>query len=657
MNEQNNNNQSEPVVVETIYKFADKLKDGLIKLGLTPKILADGIQLAPKFSRCYFDRDANYRVLMYKLSTPQIGVVNPTMRQFVTRQAESQLTKYLDRPVKVYGGTQEDPDIFIGVALDGGAEVFLPISVRPPELCSPKSDGNLDFFATASSQQLTRTSEIRNNINAKTIEATKKNELPKMVDFFDYVDTEDTFSDGELNLCLGLGANSGLLRQSIYTMNNLLIAGSIDAGKSSFMQTLAGQGFYAEFQKPGRVKFALVDKRGITFNPAIYEGLPQLIGGKVLTKPDEIVALLSLLGREMTRRANKFRRDPRIRKLSEYNSRVSEANRMPVVLVFIEEMPSLTKEIAKNQFLVPLLSIMEQSRKYGIYFINCGPKFPHRLVSSDLAFYSQSKFALGHIDEKVAEAIGFDELKNPTQFVKGRGVCKLNGYYEEFQALYLDLDIYSTLLNHLRERAGLATIDLNVNLDEMEQLDGEDDEDEDEQGIITSSSQTVDTNFRQQEVSKVEGKNRRQEEAAANLPSKHNPQSDQPTAKTRQEVLVVDERKATEESSDSQTNVIRELNVTKLNPKLSQPVYTSTLGNLVMQPLTKKVLDAVIENEGASITDLLQALGEAQISRGTLYTKLQVLIELKLVQLGESGKGYYPIFPNTSSDYNHTVAC
>lgn len=276
--------------------------------------------------------------------------------------------------------------------------------------------------------------------------------------FFDYVPA-NPFKELELYLTLGVSATGHPITRPITELTHFLPAGKTKSGKSTFLRVLAAQALIGELSRPNRALVALIDLSGITFNPDLFDRLPQVYGGRVVQDERAAIELIAELIGECQRRARLYSQAPGLpESLPEYNAVVRPEQRLPVVLTFIEEMSALA-EFAGREFLSPLKRLMWQARKFGIYLANAGQDFRANVIDKSITDNSSSRFLFGGVDDTTARVIGFDPKRHRISEDKpGRGLVMLNKEVQEFQGLFLEKTDFVNLINGLRTANGLTEV-------------------------------------------------------------------------------------------------------------------------------------------------------------------------------------------------------
>lgn len=147
------------------------------------------------------------------------------------------------------------------------------------------------------------------------------------------------------------------------TMPHLLIAGATGSGKSVCMNTIICSLLFKA--KPAEVKFIMIDPKRVEF--AAYEDLPHLIT-PVVTDPKKAAGSLKWALREMENRYALFNTN-RVKNLESYNQLVTqEEDRLPQIVVFIDELADLMMVAAKDVE-ESICRLAQMARAAGIHLV------------------------------------------------------------------------------------------------------------------------------------------------------------------------------------------------------------------------------------------------------------------------------------------------
>jgi hypothetical protein len=312
----------------------------------------------------------------------------------------------------------------------------------------------------SSSQFQTQTKTTNNRPTAAMAES-----LPTNLDFYDYVNLETCLQDRANGngsvipaLCFGLSRN-GPVKHRLTRLKHLAIAGPTGSGKSGVLRSLLAQVLLGELFETSQTLVALVDLERVTFNSALFEGLPQVYQGKVLTEQSEVSQLFKWLAEEKEWRASHYNLS-HVEDLDEYN-RLARARGLPVfptILVMIEEASELAA-VMRESLTRPLESILNTGRKFGIFVVLAGQRFHNDTIPSGAKNQCATRLALGDCDAQTLRILEFNTRQHRlSHMTEGRGLLRLAGEVSEVQGLNLPKPRFIDLINQLRGRAGLAVI-------------------------------------------------------------------------------------------------------------------------------------------------------------------------------------------------------
>lgn len=240
------------------------------------------------------------------------------------------------------------------------------------------------------------------------------------------------YSNGaELPFILGENTNGEFLFGCLAELKHLLISGATGSGKSVFLNILLVCLLLSV--PPEMMSLYLVDPKEVEFSN--YDGFPQV--NEIITSPQEAVALVSSLCREMDNRYKILAR-AKVRNIQQYNNKNEE--RMPYIVCVIDEYADLmmTDEGVEKH----IVRLSQKARACGIHLVLATQKPISDIVTSVLK-------------SNLPSTISF-RLKTNTDYItvfgkgipynllgKGDGVARLEGQhkeYERFQTPIITLD-------------------------------------------------------------------------------------------------------------------------------------------------------------------------------------------------------------------------
>ncbi|MDR3164553.1 MAG: DNA translocase FtsK [Synergistaceae bacterium] len=155
---------------------------------------------------------------------------------------------------------------------------------------------------------------------------------------------EDAYqgSNKTLPLPMGVTINGDPLVIGLEDLPHLLVAGTTGSGKSVFINAcIVG---LCSMRRPNELKMVLIDPKRVEM--AIYEKLPHILTPPV-TNPKKAVHALAWAIREMERRYSLFAAS-RVRNLPSYNEIVIPKNKLPNIVIVVDELADLMMTSAKE---------------------------------------------------------------------------------------------------------------------------------------------------------------------------------------------------------------------------------------------------------------------------------------------------------------------
>ncbi|MDR1943403.1 MAG: DNA translocase FtsK [Synergistaceae bacterium] len=145
-----------------------------------------------------------------------------------------------------------------------------------------------------------------------------------------------------LPLPMGVTINGDALIVGLEDLPHLLVAGTTGSGKSVFVNgCIIG---LCSMRRPDELKMVLVDPKRVEM--AAYEKLPHILTPPV-TDPKKAVHVLGWAIREMERRYSCFA-EARVRNLASYNELVLPKDRLPHIVIVVDELADLMMTAAKE---------------------------------------------------------------------------------------------------------------------------------------------------------------------------------------------------------------------------------------------------------------------------------------------------------------------
>ena len=175
---------------------------------------------------------------------------------------------------------------------------------------------------------------------------------------------DETFQNSKalLPLPMGMQVDSRFLVCGLEDMPHLLVAGTTGSGKSVFVNAcILGM---CSRRTPDELRLILVDPKQVEF--AIYEGLPHLMA-RPISDPRKAIDALAWAVQEMESRMASFAR-AQVRTLASFNEKVLPKDRLPSVVVVVDELADLMYTAGKEVEGL-LVRLAQKARAAGIHLI------------------------------------------------------------------------------------------------------------------------------------------------------------------------------------------------------------------------------------------------------------------------------------------------
>ncbi len=169
-------------------------------------------------------------------------------------------------------------------------------------------------------------------------------------------------SKSKLTLALGKGIDGKPAIADLSKMPHLLVAGATGSGKSVSVNTMIASILYKT--TPEEVKLILIDPKKVEL--INYQGLAHLFS-PVVTDPKKASNVLKLVVEEMEKRYDLFS-ESGTRGISSYNKKMKKEDRLPYIVVIIDELSDLMM-VAANEVEDNICRLAQMSRAAGIHLI------------------------------------------------------------------------------------------------------------------------------------------------------------------------------------------------------------------------------------------------------------------------------------------------
>ncbi|MEC4676433.1 MAG: DNA translocase FtsK [Nitrospirota bacterium] len=169
-------------------------------------------------------------------------------------------------------------------------------------------------------------------------------------------------SISKLTLALGKDIFGNPIIADLTKMPHLLVAGATGAGKSVSINSMVTSILYKA--SPEEVKMLMIDPKLLELS--IYDNIPHLIS-PVITNPKEAAEALRKMVFEMERRY-RLLAEKGVRNIESFNRRAPEEEKLPYIVVFIDELADLMFASAKDVE-DSIARLAQMARASGIHLI------------------------------------------------------------------------------------------------------------------------------------------------------------------------------------------------------------------------------------------------------------------------------------------------
>ncbi|MEO5358846.1 MAG: DNA translocase FtsK 4TM domain-containing protein [Nitrospirota bacterium] len=165
-----------------------------------------------------------------------------------------------------------------------------------------------------------------------------------------------------LTLSLGKDIYGNPIVEDLARMPHLLVAGTTGSGKSVAVNSMVMSILYKA--KPTEVRMLMIDPKLLELS--IYEGIPHLVSN-VITNPKEASDALKKMLLEMERRYRLIA-EHGARNIDMFNASVPEAEKLPYIVIIIDELADLMFTAAKNVE-DSIVRLAQMARAAGMHLI------------------------------------------------------------------------------------------------------------------------------------------------------------------------------------------------------------------------------------------------------------------------------------------------
>ncbi len=167
----------------------------------------------------------------------------------------------------------------------------------------------------------------------------------------------------KLAFALGKDLSGDIVVGDMAKMPHLLIAGQTGSGKSVGMNGLILSLLYKN--TPSDLRMIMIDPKRVELG--VYDGIPHLLT-PVISDADKALNSLKWGVAEMIRRYDVFKTN-RVRNLAEYNAKVGKKERLPAIIVIIDELADFMMSGNKKEIEGAINRIAQMGRAAGMHLV------------------------------------------------------------------------------------------------------------------------------------------------------------------------------------------------------------------------------------------------------------------------------------------------
>lgn len=237
---------------------------------------------------------------------------------------------------------------------------------------------------------------------------------------------------------VGMVEQDGEIKPYVFDFSiepHMLLAGTTGKGKSTLLNCLIINLMLN--YSPQELTLFLIDfKGGVEF--ACFEDTKHT--KEVIWEKDRLEKLLKAIEHNECPKREKMLKKKGSKNIFGYNEQVSEKDKLPFILIVIDEFAQLSPSEDKD-IIEQLIRLTPKTRFLGIYFIIATQRPSADILTNNIKGMLTNVVGLGvstiH-DTKVI--FGENEVELEKIKGKGRGYIKTNGEYEYFQGFYLGVN-------------------------------------------------------------------------------------------------------------------------------------------------------------------------------------------------------------------------
>ncbi len=273
------------------------------------------------------------------------------------------------------------------------------------------------------------------------------NKITATVSFKEIISSpEYVNAKGEILLALGKTADGRILIDDLGAMPHALVAGTTGSGKSVCLNVILASILYR--YSPEELKLVLIDLKTVEMAP--YAGLPHMLFNNPLSDVTEINNALKWIREETMRRFGVFKK-LNCRNLKEYNAALDKENRLPRIVIIIDEASELMTDPKSGKAMdANLCSLARMARAAGVHLIFATQNPVKEVITNEIQNNLNTKIAFKVGDYNHSMVI-FKAKGAETLLGKGDMYIKKGTDMQRAQCAYIDTKEIEDMVDYIKK--------------------------------------------------------------------------------------------------------------------------------------------------------------------------------------------------------------
>lgn len=251
---------------------------------------------------------------------------------------------------------------------------------------------------------------------------------------------------GDLVLALGKTNAGKMVIDDLADMPHALIAGSTGSGKSVCINAILASLLYR--YSPEELKLILIDLKIVEM--ANFAGLPHMLFKNPLNEIPEVINALKWLKEETFRRFNTFK-PLHVRNIKEYNAKVDKSERMPRIVIIIDEASELMTDPNGRKTLESTLSSLARvARAAGVHMIFATQNPVKEVITNEIQNNLNTKIAFA-VGDYVHSMVIFKAPGAEKLLGKGDMIIKKGSIMQRAQCAYVSTDEIEDMVDYIKQ--------------------------------------------------------------------------------------------------------------------------------------------------------------------------------------------------------------